>query len=231
MWFRFLGVLVFLGVCLYRLTLRIRMVGEENREKAVASGRPFLYALWHQRMVAGILSQRWRGLVTMASKSRDGQIISTFLGLWGFKVVRGSSSRAGGPASAHFLRLLGSGSGGAALTPDGPRGPARRSKPGIVFLAERSGAAILPVGSSSTRPWFARSWDRFLVPLPFSRCVVRIGEPVERQPDETDESLLRRIDAAIDARTDEADRLCCVPGAPRGRETKEATESASDDDG
>ena len=220
---RLLGVLAFLVLCLYRLTLRIRIVGAEHRDRVTGAGRPFVYALWHQRMIVGILSQARQGLVTMASKSKDGQIISTFLGLWGFRVARGSSSRAGGPATAEFLKLLAEAPGGA-LTTDGPLGPARRSKPGIVFLAEASGAAILPVGTSSTRPRFFGSWDRSLLPKPFSRCIALIAEPVERRPGESDESLLARIDAAIDAATHEADRLCGVSGAPRGRESRSERE-------
>ena len=227
---RFLGVLVFLAVCLYRLTLRIRVVGEERRSAIVASGRPYLLALWHQRMVAGILSQPWRGLVTMASKSKDGQIITTFLGLWGLRVARGSSSRAGGPATAQMLKLLRSGAPGAALTTDGPRGPARRSKPGIAFLAASAGALVLPVGTSSTRPRFFASWDRFLLPKPFSRCIVYAGEPLEKRPDETDEEFLARLDAAIDAATEEADQLCGIFGSPRGREGPKLRENTSHDD-
>jgi lysophospholipid acyltransferase (LPLAT)-like uncharacterized protein len=227
---RLLGVLVFLGVCLYRFTLRIRVVGEERRSAIVAAGRPYLLALWHQRMVAGILSQPWKGLVTMASKSKDGQIITTFLGLWGLKVARGSSSRAGGPATAQMLKLLRSGSPGAALTTDGPRGPARKSKPGIAFLAASAGALVLPVGTSSTRPRFFASWDRFLLPKPFSRCIVFAGEALERRPAETDEEFLARLDAAIDAATEEADRRCGISGVPRGREPPESRENAADDD-
>ena len=75
----------------------------------------------------------------------------------------------------------------------------------------------MPVGASSTRPRFLRSWDRYLVPMPFSRCAVVFGEGLRRAEGESDAVFLARVDAAIDAVTDEADRLCGVVAAPRER--------------
>ena len=216
---RILGFLAFLAVSLYRLTLRLSIVGEEHRSAIRARGKRPLHAIWHQRMVGGILAHRGEGYVTMASQSADGEIIATFLKYWGFKAARGSSSRGGDVATLEFLEAL-AGAPGGALTPDGPRGPARRCKRGILTLAEDGNGIVLPSASSSTRPLFLNSWDRFLVPKPFSRCVVVFGPPLERAPGETEEAFLVRAAAAIDAVTSEADRLCGVPNAPREREMK-----------
>lgn len=213
---RFLGVLVFLAISLWKATLRITIVGEEHRQAIRAKGKKPLHAIWHQRMVGGILAHRGEGYVTMASKSEDGEIIATFLKYWGFVAARGSSSRGGDVASAEFLEALKTAPGGA-LTPDGPRGPARTCKRGILALAEQGNGLVLPSSSSSSNPRFLNSWDRFLMPLPFSRCVVVFGPPLERGVDETDEAFLARAASAIDAVTDEADRLCGVAGAPRER--------------
>ena len=207
---------MFLAVLLWRGTLRIRLVGRENREAIEAAGRPVLHAIWHQRMVAGIFRFPWSSTVTMASRSDDGEIIACFLGLWGFTAVRGSSSLGGGEALLEMTSLLKGTTRWAALTPDGPKGPARRCKPGLARLALALDAPVMPVGTSSTRPLFLRSWDRFLLPLPFSRCAVVFGPGVRRTEGETDESFLARVDAAIDAATEEADRICGVPGAPAG---------------
>ncbi len=217
-----LGFPLFLLIALWRATLRIRLVGREHRDAIERSGRPVLHAIWHQRMVAGIFRFPYRGFVTMASRSRDGDVIAGFLFWWGFRVARGSSSRGGGEALTGMIDVLRAGAPGAALTPDGPRGPARRSKTGIVRLAEAVDAPILPVGASSTRPKFLRSWDRYLVPMPFSRCAVVFGEGLRRADGESDEAFLSRVDAAIDAATDEADRLCGVVDAPREREPRSA---------
>jgi hypothetical protein len=216
---RFIGILVFLAISLWKATLRITIVGEENRQAIRAKGKKPLHAIWHQRMVGGILAHRGEGYVTMASKSEDGEIIATFLKYWGFVAARGSSSRGGDVASAEFLEALASAPGGA-LTPDGPRGPARSCKRGILVLAEQGNGLVLPSSSSSSNPRFLNSWDRFLMPMPFSRCVVVFGPPLERGVDETEAAFLSRAVAAIDAVTDEADRLCGVANAPRERVKK-----------
>jgi lysophospholipid acyltransferase (LPLAT)-like uncharacterized protein len=216
-WPRLLGVVVFLAISVYRWTLRISIVGEEHRQAIRAQGKKPLHAIWHQRMVGGILAHRGEGYVTMASKSPDGEIIATFLALWGFKAARGSSSKGGDLAVLEFLEAL-RGAPGGALTPDGPRGPARRCKRGILTLAAQGDTLILPSSSSSSRPRFLNSWDRFLLPLPFSRCVVVFAPALARAPDESEEAFLGRAAAAIDAVTSEADRLCGVVDAPRERE-------------
>ena len=212
-----MGFLVFVAVALWRATLRIRIVGEENRQEIARRGVPVLHMIWHQRMVLGILKHPWRGVVTMASHSSDGDVIAGFLLFWGYRAVRGSSSRGGGVALGEMVEALRGTRRWAALTPDGPRGPARRSKPGIALLADELGVPVLPAGSSSTRPRFLRSWDRYLLPMPFSRCVVVFGPPVERVEGESADAFLLRLDAAVDAATEEADRLCGVVDAPRER--------------
>jgi lysophospholipid acyltransferase (LPLAT)-like uncharacterized protein len=163
----------------------------------------------------------------MASQSKDGDVIAGFLLWWGYRAVRGSSSRGGSEALTEMVEALEGTTRWAALTPDGPRGPARRCKTGILRLAEAVDAPIMPVGASSARPRFLRSWDRYLVPMPFSRCAVVLGPGLRRAPGEDDASFLSRVDAAIDAVTDEADRLCGVVGAPREREPKPPVEGAS----
>ncbi|MEO6326656.1 MAG: lysophospholipid acyltransferase family protein [Thermoanaerobaculia bacterium] len=222
---RVLGFLIFLAVCLWRPTLRVRFVGEENRKAAGRRNAPVLHALWHQRLVLGILTHGFHGAVTMASQSADGDVIAGFLRFWGFRVVRGSSSRGGGQALKEMRDVLHGTSAWAALTPDGPRGPARKVKSGVQRLAAELDAAILPVGTSSSRPLFLNSWDRFLVPLPFSRCAVVFGPPVEKENDESQEQYVSRVAAAIDAVTEEADRLCGVVDAPRERMRRAENES------
>lgn len=222
---RLLGFVLFVLVVLWRATLRIRVVGEERRTVLAAEGVPVLHALWHQRMVVGILSNGFKGVVTMASRSADGEVIAAFLRFWGYRVVRGSSSRGGKEAMREMIREGHVGARWTALTTDGPRGPARRSKTGVLTLAEAVGAAVLPVGSSSSSPKFLRSWDNFLVPLPFSRCACVYGEPLRPEPGETEDAFLARLDRALDAATDEADRICGVTAAPRGREGREKGET------
>jgi len=224
---KILGFPIFLVVCLWRATLRIRVVGREHWDAVRNSGRPVLFALWHQRMLPPIFFRAFSGDVTMASKSRDGDVIAGFLFFWGFKVARGSSSRAGGDALRQMIQEKRGGAPAADLTTDGPRGPARRSKAGVALLAAALDTPVIPVGASCTRPKFVNSWDRYMLPMPFSRCVVRARPAVVREPGESDESYLRRLDAEIDLATEEADQICGVTGAPRGRE---ASATGEDDD-
>ena len=135
----------------------------------------------------------------MASRSKDGEIIARWLARNGVIPARGSTRKGGGTALQEMIELVQAGHP-AALTVDGPKGPPRVVQPGILQLARRTGAWILPVTGASTRPWFLKSWDRYLVPKPFSRCVVSYGEPFPI-PEEGDE----RGDAGPDRRVDRRD--------------------------
>jgi lysophospholipid acyltransferase (LPLAT)-like uncharacterized protein len=167
---------------------------------------PILFALWHGRMFLSIQAHRREGIVTMASRSKDGDIITGWLERNGYSVVRGSSSRGGSQALREMVRRVRSGRA-AALTVDGPTGPPRIVQPGIVQLARLTGGWILPITSSSARPRFLASWDRYLLPLPFSRNVVLYGEPFPIPADAVDAGVGERIAASLDDATREADRV------------------------
>ncbi len=127
----------------------------------------------------------------------------------GYVVVRGSTTRGGSQALRGMVRLVRSGRH-AALTVDGPKGPPRVVQPGVVQLARLTGAWILPITSSSSGARFLASWDRFLVPYPFSKGVVAYGEPFPIPPDISDETALARIASALDAATAQADAAAGV---------------------
>lgn len=201
------------GIAIHRATLRVERLHEERylglRERRV----PILFALWHGRMYLSIQAHRRQGIVTMASQSKDGEWIARWLEANGYVVVRGSSSRGGGEALRQMVRQVRSGRN-AALTVDGPRGPARVVQPGVVQLARLTGAWILPITSSSSRPRYLASWDRYLVPGPFSRNVVGYGEPFPIPKEISDEAALGRIGAALDAATAEADAAAGIARSP-----------------
>ncbi len=174
---------------------------------------PFAYALWHGRMVLPILAHRHQGIVTMASRSKDGEIIARWLASNGVIPARGSTRKGGGTALQQMIGLVQEGHP-AALTVDGPKGPPRVVQSGILQLARRTGAWILPVTGASAHPWFLKSWDRYLVPKPFSRCVVSYGEPFPIPEGGDDAATLARISASIDAITREADAAVGVVPPP-----------------
>jgi hypothetical protein len=189
---------------LHRATLTVERVHFDRYLELKARGVPILFALWHGRMFLSIQAHRHEGIVTMASRSKDGAIIAGWLERNGYSVVRGSSTRGGSEALREMVRRIRSGRA-AALTVDGPTGPPRRVQPGIVELARLTGGWILPITSSSARPRFLASWDGYLVPRPFSRNVVLYGEPFSIDPTLTDVEAKERIATALDEVTREAD--------------------------
>lgn len=195
-------------------TVPVGRLHGDRFEDLKARGVPILFALWHGRMFLSILAHRGQGIATMASRSADGEIIARWLERNGYLAARGSSTRGGGRALRELVRLVRSGRH-AALTVDGPKGPPLVVQPGVVQLAKLTGAWILPITSSCTRPRFLSSWDRHLLPRPFSRGVVAYGEPFPVSKDEPDAEAARRIGSALDAATAEADAAAGIsPPAP-----------------
>lgn len=206
---RLLSRLAGAALSLHRATLKTRRVHFDRYIELKARGVPILFALWHGRMFLSIQAHRREGIVTMASRSKDGEIIARWLERNGYVVVRGSSTRGGSEALRAMVRRVRAGRT-AALTVDGPTGPARVVQPGIVHLARLTGGWILPITFSSDRPRFLASWDRYLIPLPFSRNVVLYGEPVPIGEELSDEEARDRIAAALDGATAEADGLAGI---------------------
>lgn len=150
------------------------------RERGVR-GENFIYCFWHNRLllmpyVHGRMRMR-KNLCAMASRSKDGQLISDVLKGFGIAVARGSSSRGGETAMMEMAALLREG-WDAAVTPDGPRGPIYRVQPGVVLLAQRSGVPIVPASYEAKYKVRLKSWDRFIIPLPFSPSAVVFGDPI-----------------------------------------------------
>ena len=174
--------LIAFGVGLLRIwerTLRF-----ELDDRAGIASKPvtenYIGALWHNRLlVLPLVLRRFfpnRTGAALISASRDGDLLTDAIERFGFDVVRGSSSRLGASAMLQLANVLASGSD-VVITPDGPRGPAYELGPGIIFLAQRSGAAIVPVNLEYSCCWRLKSWDRFIVPRPFAKVRVIIGPP------------------------------------------------------
>jgi lysophospholipid acyltransferase (LPLAT)-like uncharacterized protein len=123
----------------------------------------------------------------MASRSADGEYITRMLHHWGYRVARGSSSRGGDTALRELAALVRAGHT-AALTADGPRGPRHKLKFGVLRLAQLTGVPIVPVAVAADRVWRLRSWDRFIVPKPFSRVRVVFGDAIAVASDLSDDA-------------------------------------------
>ena len=198
-----------LGITLLRATLRVEVLHGRHYTELQARGVPILFALWHGRMFLPIDAHRHQSIVTMASKSLDGDIVARWLEKNGYLVTRGSTSRGGSEALRRMVRQVRLGHN-VALTVDGPRGPVHVVQAGVVRLARITGAWILPITFSSSWPLFLRSWDRYLLPKPFSKNVVAYGEPFAVSEQMPDEAALEKIRASLDEVTAAADKVAGI---------------------
>jgi len=160
---------------------------------------PILVAFWHgELLMQPFLYRRFRGdhkVAVMVSEHSDGELIVRTVRHFGIEAVRGSSRRGGVKALVGAIRKMREGYD-VAITPDGPRGPRHSVAPGIVALARRSGRPIYPFGYAPDRYWKLKSWDRFIVPKPFSTIDFYVGEPL-KIGNEDDNEAKERIKKAL----------------------------------
>jgi lysophospholipid acyltransferase (LPLAT)-like uncharacterized protein len=216
------AVLPVLAASLVRLlgvTWRVRVVGGEDVEGLWRAGRPVIYIVWHGRILLvpwlNARLRRTRGArapLVLASRSRDGDLVTRFVTRFGMPVVRGSSSRGGGTALRALVAAVRRGTD-VAIVPDGPRGPREQLQPGVVALAALTGAPVVPLAVGARPARRLRSWDRFLVPMPFARCVLAFGPTVRVGPDADRERAGKELERALADVTARADAL--VAGAAR----------------
>jgi lysophospholipid acyltransferase (LPLAT)-like uncharacterized protein len=169
-------------------TLRIELVGRQNLAQIRAQNKSVIYAFWHGRMLISAYSHRNRGIHILISQHRDGEFIARIIERLGFVTVRGSTTRGGTKAIFEMCEKASSGYD-VGVTPDGPKGPGFCVHPGIIYMAQRSGLSIVPITNSAQHRWALSSWDGFIIPRPFSRAVVMLGEPINVPPDSDAQQL------------------------------------------
>jgi lysophospholipid acyltransferase (LPLAT)-like uncharacterized protein len=178
------------------LKIWARTLRLEVEDQLGVIGKPvtenYISVLWHNRLLLisfalkRFLPQRHgAGLI---SASRDGDLVADLTQRFGFDVVRGSSSRLGATAILELSNVLASGRD-VFITPDGPRGPAYELGPGVVFLGQKTGAAVVPVNFEYSSCWRVKSWDRFILPRPFSKVRFIIGRAHRIQSTDTPEEF------------------------------------------
>ncbi len=164
----------------YSRTFRLTVENERAWIDCLQKGERILLCVWHQQFFALIRhfeSYRPYRPSIMISRSQDGEMIARVAEKSGWLPVRGSSSRGGSQALKQLVDKLRE-TGLAAHIVDGPQGPAGRVKRGAIHLAQAAGASIIPVSIEANRAWYFNSWDRFLLPKPFSRVTVRFGKMI-----------------------------------------------------
>jgi lysophospholipid acyltransferase (LPLAT)-like uncharacterized protein len=166
------------GVWIVRLlgwTWRIRVSHDEQLRAMRAAHKPVIFALWHGQLLPLLFHHRREGVSILISEHGDGEIIARIAMSLGYRTVRGSTSRGAARALLGLVRVIGDGHD-LAITPDGPRGPAKSFAPGALVVAQRSGAPIIPTAISVSSGWRLKSWDSFVIPRPFARVHVSYGD-------------------------------------------------------
>ncbi len=209
-----LARLVYGIIWLLRLTMRIEVQGGDVLTEFARRKEGFIGIFWHGRLLMLPFIHPGGRIHVLIGTHRDGQLIADVIHCFGFGLVRGSSSKGGKAALRQMLRLLHN-NDGVGITPDGPRGPAEEAKGGVAQVARLSGKAVVPVAFSASRMVRLSSWDRFLIPKPFSRGVFVVGEPLRCLSDEDVEAFRKRVEAALKRVTSEADNYFAVPAGDR----------------
>jgi len=203
-------------------TLRVRAYSADGRvHPPDPNVQTFIYAFWHESLLAPATSRT--NVRVMISQSADGELIAQVCRHLGLGTVRGSPKRGGAQALLELLRDEQKAHW--AITPDGPHGPRRQAKSGIVLLASRAGLPIVPVGVGFTRAWRAHSWDRFAVPCPFSTIVGILGEPLLVPADLDGDGIevhRRRVEEALLAATHAAEQWAEELASKRSRKQARA---------
>jgi hypothetical protein len=180
-------VLIEVGFGVFRLwarTLRLQVEDPANVVDLVRN-QSVIFAIWHNRLLMlprvfdpCFPSRQSFGLI---SASRDGDLVAILIERSGYGTIRGSSSRKGVIALRQLVDTLAAGMN-VLITPDGPRGPVYEASQGVVFLAQKTGAPVVPIHMEYSSCWRLKSWDRFLVPLPFAKLRAIFGPPLQVQP-------------------------------------------------
>jgi lysophospholipid acyltransferase (LPLAT)-like uncharacterized protein len=187
-----LRTLIFAGSWVIRLigpTLRVSVSREEGAQETIEQ-RPLIASFWHCCMIPATYICRDQGVRVMSSNSYDGEYMGRIIRKFGFIAVKGSSSRNAVRALLGLRRALDDG-WTVAFTLDGPRGPRYKVKPGPVALARSSGVPLTMFHIAVDRAWVLNTWDRLMIPKPFSRVLMRLGKLIPVPADASDEDLER----------------------------------------
>jgi len=164
-------------------TCRIeRIVGEEYVEQVTKDNKAFIPCYWHQQIIFGAwymhnLIKRGIKIGFLVSPSKDGEIAANVIKSWGGTVIRGSETRTGAQAMRDMYNLIAKEKVSPAINSDGPQGPLYEFKVGDLMLSQFTQAPLLPLAYATTKGWRLKSWDQFIIPKPFARVAIVIGEP------------------------------------------------------
>ena len=184
------------GIWLVYFTSRKKYRGKEIFRQMV--GKPVIFAFWHGRsmMLSPITRKFGFQGYAVASRHRDGRLMAKLQRMFGLRPIYGSTTEGGVSVLRQGVRRLREGKL-VCLSPDGPNGPRMRLNDGVLYFAKMTGAPIVPVCYSCSRPWFQKRWDRYLVALPFSRIIIEALEPMYIESKEDLESARKKLEKVM----------------------------------
>ncbi len=188
-------------------TLRIRLVDFHRAKHTIDTGK-YIFAFWHSRILAISYLYRGRGTAILVSSSKDGEIMARILQRQGHRTIRGSTSRHGARALARLVKIINQENRPGVVVPDGPRGPRFKVQPGVIALSKKTACPIVPITYSCGKMKVFSSWDRFILPCPFTKCAVMYGTPVSVPADadaNTQELCRRRLEEELNRITKTVD--------------------------
>jgi hypothetical protein len=213
-----LRIVIFAGYCFIRLigpTLRVCISREEGAQQSVGQ-RPLVLNFWHASIIPATYLFRNAGIRVMSSNSYDGEYMGRIIHKFGFVAVKGSSSRNAVRALLGLRRALKEG-WAVAFSIDGPRGPRYQVKPGPVSLARSSGVPMSTFHIAVESAWVLNTWDKLIIPKPFSLVLLRFGKLIPVPANANDEDLERyqqELQASLDRIREFAEANIKKVGAP-----------------
>jgi len=194
-----------MGVWLLRLlgrTWRIRITHDDAVRTRRAAKEPIVFSLWHGQMLPLLYAHRDEGVTVLISEHSDGEIIARIATQFGFATIRGSTSRGAARALLGLARVVEEG-GDLAITPDGPRGPAKSMAPGVGIVARRAKVPVIAAAASASSAWRLKSWDKFMIPRPFATVHIAYSDAIPvTTADAAAEERLRAAMAMAEERAD-----------------------------
>lgn len=198
------------------LTMRCETRGHEAVDALYQDGRHIVLAFWHAQQLMIPMGYRGTGAHVLISQHSDGEIIARIIARFGHEAVRGSSTR-GGAGALRTLIKVGRSGRDVVVTPDGPKGPRQVAKLGVIQLAKATGMPIVPLAFACSQKTLFASWDRYMVPHPFSKGLFLYGEPLwvpKEADDEALEAARVALERTLNRLTEQAEREVVRSQAP-----------------
>lgn len=196
----------YLYLTFVKWTTRVEWIHLDYVEPLDRGGRNYIYAFWHNRQALFCFTHGNRNAAVLVSRSKDGDIVSKVMAYSGIGTIRGSSSRGAVEATVQMIEAASKGVH-VGVSPDGPKGPVYQVKPGVLYVAQKTGFPIIPITNATGRKLvLKKSWDRYQIPLPFARACIVHGAPIFVAEKDDLARKAAELEKALVQITSEADR-------------------------